>query len=63
MTGWRKRQVMEMARESHMDVYGLGKDHDKFVSVLEAFEALVRVDERERIKEESQRCYVERGQA
>jgi hypothetical protein len=35
---------MEMARESHMDVYGLGKDHDKFVVVLETFAALVRED-------------------
>jgi hypothetical protein len=38
---------MELARESHMDVYGLGKDHDKFVVVLEAFAKLVREDERE----------------
>jgi len=48
MTGWRKRTIMEMARESHMDVYGLGKDHDKFVVVLETFAALVREDERDK---------------
>ena len=35
-----------MARESHLDVYGLGKDHAKFVDTLKAFEALVRADER-----------------
>jgi hypothetical protein len=48
MSGWRKRTIVEMARESHMDVYGLGKDHDKFVVVLEAFAALVREDERDK---------------
>jgi len=37
---WRKRTIMEMARESHMDVYGLGKDHDKFVAALEQFAKL-----------------------
>jgi hypothetical protein len=30
---------------------------------LKAFEALVRADEREQIKEENQRCYVARGNA
>jgi hypothetical protein len=36
-----------MARESHLDVYGLGKSHAKFVEALERFAALVRADERE----------------
>jgi len=40
-------KTIEMARESHMDVYGLGKDHDKFVVVLEAFAKLVAAKERE----------------
>ena len=44
---WRKREIMDMARESHMDVYGLAKDHEKFVAALEAFAKLVREDERE----------------
>ena len=44
---WRKREIMEMARESHVDVYGLAKDHEKFVAALEAFAKLVREDERE----------------
>jgi hypothetical protein len=44
---WRKREIMELARESHMDVYGLAKDHEKFVAALEAFAKLVREDERE----------------
>jgi hypothetical protein len=34
-----------------------------FLVELKAFEALVRADERERIKEENQRCYAARGQA
>jgi hypothetical protein len=40
------RDTIDMARESHLDVYGLGKDHAKFVDTLKAFEALVRADER-----------------
>jgi hypothetical protein len=32
-----------------------------FLVELKAFEALVRADERERIKEENQRCYAVRG--
>ena len=47
MSGWRKRQVMDMARESWLDVYGLGHDRQSFVKALEAFEELVRADERE----------------
>jgi hypothetical protein len=38
-----------------------GMDHDVFMWFLERFEALVRADERERIKEENQRCYAVRG--
>ena len=38
--------TIEMARASHLDVYGLGKDHEKFVASLERFAALVRADER-----------------
>jgi len=41
------RDTIDMARKSHLDVYGLGKDHAKFVDTLKAFEALVRADERE----------------
>jgi hypothetical protein len=53
---WRKRTIMEMARDSHMDVYGLGKDRDKFVFVLEAFAELVRADEAERYKWDIHSC-------
>ena len=47
MSGWRKRQVTDMARESWLDVYGLGHDRQSFVKALEAFAELVRKDERE----------------
>jgi hypothetical protein len=47
MTGWRKRQVTDMARESWLDVYGLGHDRQSFIKALEAFAELVRADERE----------------
>jgi hypothetical protein len=38
-----------MARESWLDVYGLGHDRQSFIKALEAFEELVRADEREQI--------------
>jgi len=47
MTGWRKRTIMELARESWLDVYGLGHDFQSFIKALEAFAELVRKDERE----------------
>jgi hypothetical protein len=63
---WRKREIMEMAREAggcltelpNGDAWVFSGDLE-----LEAFTKLVREDERERIKEENQRCYVARGQA
>jgi hypothetical protein len=54
-------KTIDMAREAWLDTYGLGKDHISFVEALKRFEALVRADEREQIKEENQRCYVARG--
>ena len=41
MTGWRKRTIMEMAREAGIDGPGL------YVKALERFAKLVREDERE----------------
>jgi hypothetical protein len=41
------KDVIKMARESHLDVYGLGKDHLAFVDALQRFSVLVRADERE----------------
>ena len=43
MTGWRKRQVLEMAEKSSPSKQDWWKDDD----ALEAFAALVREDERE----------------
>jgi hypothetical protein len=60
MSLWRKRgashirretmnreDIIRMARESHLDVYGLGNDREKFVSVVEHFANLVAAMERE----------------
>ena len=41
------KTVIEMARESWLDIYVLGKDHASFVEALERFATLVRADERE----------------
>ena len=41
------KDVIKMARESRLDVYGLGKDHLAFVAALQRFAELVRADERE----------------
>ena len=46
MTGWRKRTIMEMAREAGFEQAG----HDSFQELtarMEAFAKLVREDERE----------------
>ena len=40
------KTVIEMARESWLDTYGLGKDHASFVEALERFAELVRDEER-----------------
>ena len=42
------RDTIDMARESWIDVYGLGHDRAKFIDALKHFEALVRADERNR---------------
>jgi hypothetical protein len=41
------KTVIEMARESWLDTYGLGKDHISFLEALERFAELARADERE----------------
>ena len=38
------RDTIDMARESWIDVYGLGHDRAKFIEALKHFEALVRAD-------------------
>jgi hypothetical protein len=46
------KTIMDMARESWIDVYGLGHDRISFVKALEAFAELVRADEREKCARE-----------
>jgi hypothetical protein len=41
------KTTIDMAREAGIDLYGLGANHERFVGVIKAFEALVRADERE----------------
>ena len=41
------KTTIDMARESWLDTYGLGKDHNSFVEALNRFAELVRADERE----------------
>jgi hypothetical protein len=66
MTGWRKKTIMEMARKAWAEAgegwVAKGWFDDR-AKAFEAFAELVRADERERIKEENQRCYIARGQA
>jgi methanogenic corrinoid protein MtbC1 len=45
------QEIIEMARDSGMELYGLGKDRARFVYHLEAFAKLVAEAERERIKQ------------
>ena len=42
-----QEEIIEMARDSGMDLYGLGKDRYRFVHHLEAFAKLVAAKERE----------------
>ena len=42
-------EIIEMARDSGMELYGLGKDRARFVHHLEAFANLVAAKEREAI--------------
>ena len=41
------QEIIEMARDSGMELYGLGKDRARFVHHLEAFANLVAEKERE----------------
>ena len=41
------KEIIEMARDSGMELYGLGKDRARFVHHLEAFAKLVAGAERE----------------
>jgi len=39
--------IIKLAHQSHIDVYGLGTDYTKFADALERFAALVAAAERE----------------
>ena len=41
------QEIIQMARDSGMELYGLGKDRARFVHHLEAFAKLVAAKERE----------------
>ena len=41
------QEIIEMARDSGMELYGLGKDRARFMHHLEAFAKLVAEKERE----------------
>jgi len=45
-------EIIEMARDSGMELYGLGKDRARFVHHLEAFAKLVAAKEREECAKE-----------
>ena len=45
------QEIIEMARDSGMELYGLGKDRARFVHHLEAFAKLVADKEREALKQ------------
>ena len=42
-----RENIIRIAHESHLDVYGLGTDYAKFADALERFAALVTSAERE----------------
>ena len=43
----KQNEIIEMARDSGMELYGLGKDRYRFVHYLEAFAKLIAEKERE----------------
>ena len=49
-----RQDIIDMARKAHLDVYGLGKDHEKFFTVIERFAALVASAEREACAKEAE---------
>ena len=59
------KTTLEMAREAgiELDLIDEAQGQIWYITTegMKAFEALVRADEREQIKEENQRCYVVKG--
>jgi hypothetical protein len=51
-----REDIIRIAHESHLDVYGLGTDYAKFADALERFAALVASAEREKHKWDIHSC-------
>ena len=51
-----REDIIRIAHESHLDVYGLGTEYAKFADALERFAALVAAAEREAIMDEWWMC-------
>lgn len=45
-------EILKMARDSGMELYGLGRDRTNFVFILERFAALVSAHERKELEQE-----------
>jgi hypothetical protein len=56
-------EIIEMARESLLAYWHKDLKKWQIPQGVEAFAKLVAAKERERIKEENQRCYIDRGEA
>ena len=52
-----KEEIIEMARESGMELYGFGKDRERFVHHLTAFAKLVAEHERYACAKEAERTF------
>jgi hypothetical protein len=57
------QEIIEMARQAGLVFDAKKPELSVYPPALETFAKLVAAKERERIKEEQQRCYVDRGKA
>ena len=46
-----REDIIRMAHESHLDVYGFGKDYAKFADALKRFATLVALEKNQKIEE------------
>jgi hypothetical protein len=53
------KEIIQMARDSGMELYGLGKDRARFVHHLEAFAKLVAEAEREACADMLEHGYID----
>jgi hypothetical protein len=56
-------EIIEMAIKAELNLYVHDLTEKQYIEVIETFAKLVAAKERERIKEENQRCYVDRDEA